>query len=129
MADIYVLTGNNSNTWTLVMHFAVPDVDNAVGINFRTALVNSGIGKGEDGRRTVLPTGDDTGGTISAAEEALLDDGSRFEHVASYRIESGGTSNSQLQSAIREFYAAENTAVQASVASRLRFFGHTESAS
>ena len=130
MADIYVLTGNNSNTWTLVMHFAVPNVNNAVGINFRTALVNSGIGLNtETGRRTVLPTGDDTGGTISAAEEALLDDGSRFEHVSSYRVESGGTSNADLQSAIREFYAAENASVQASVASRLRYFGHTESAS
>jgi len=129
MADMYILTGNNANEWTIVMHFAVPDTNNAVGINHRTALVNSGIGLGEGGRRTILPTGDDTDGTISAAEEALLDDGSRFEHVASYRVESGGTSNALLQSAIREFYAAENEAVQADVASRLRYFGHTESAS
>ncbi len=129
MADMYVLTGNNSNEWTIVMHFTVPDVDNAVGINFRTALVNSGIGLGEDGRRTILPTGDDTGGTISTAEEALLDSGERFEHVGSFRAESGGTSNAAIRASIREFYAAQNTSVQAKVASQLRYFGHTESAS
>ena len=130
MADIYVLTGNNSNTWTLVMHFDVPNTNNAVGINYRTALVNSGIGLNtETGRRTVLPTGDDLGGTISAAEEAFLDDGSRFEHVASLRLESNGTSNAELQSIIRDFYASTNVSVQASVGSRLRYFGHVESAS
>ena len=100
-----------------------------MGVNFRDALVNSGIGKGEDGRRTILPTGDDTDGTISAAEEALLDSGARFEHISSWLIESGGTSNVELQASIRQFYASENTVVQASVASRLRYFGHTESAS
>ena len=128
MADIYVLTGN-SNEWTLVMHFPVPNTNNAVGINFRTALVNSGIGKGEDGRRTILPTGDDLGGTISAAEEALLDSGERFEHVTSYIIESGGTSNPQRRALVRELYASLLTSRQAEVAAQLRYFGHTESAS
>ena len=129
MADMYVLTGNNANEWTIVMHFAVPNVNNAVGINFRTALVNSGIGQGENGRRTVLPTGDDTGGTISAAEEALLDSGERFEHVTSFRLESGGTSNALIRSALRDFYAAKNIHIQQDVGSRLRYFGRTESAS
>ncbi len=130
MADIYILTGNNSNTWTVVMHFAVPNTNNAVGVNFRDALVASGIGLDtETNRRTILPTGDDTGGTISTAEEALLDSGARFEHVSSYRIESGGTSNADLQASIREFYTAENTRVQNVNANVLRYFGHTESAS
>ena len=25
MADMYILTGNNANEWTIVMHFDVPD--------------------------------------------------------------------------------------------------------
>ena len=129
MADMYILTGNNSIDWTIVMHFDVPDTNNAVGINHREALVNSGIGQGEDGRRTILPTGDDTGGTISAAEEALLESGARFEHVGSFRAESGGASNAELRASIREFYAAENASVQARIGSQLRYFGHTESAS
>ena len=130
MADIYVLTGNNSNEWTLVMHFDVPDTNNAVGINHRDALVASGIGLNtETNRRTILPTGDDLGGTISTAEEALLDSGARYEHVGSFRAESGGTSNAALQASIREFYAAQNTRSQQDIGSRLRYFGHTESAS
>ncbi len=126
--EIRVLTGDNSDRWTLVMHFLVPDVNNVVGVNYRTAIVNSGLGQHEDGRRTVLPSGDGTGGTIDATREALLDSGEMFEYVASYRVESGGTSNAQLQSAIQEFYDSQNAAVQASVGSRLRYFGHTESA-
>lgn len=128
MADITVLTGNNSNEWTLVLHFPVPDVNNSAGINFRTALVSSGIGKQEGGRRTVLPPGNGIGGTISTAEEAQLDAGERFEHVKSFRAESGGTSNAQLRSSFRGCYASENVKVQANMASRLRYFGHTESA-
>ena len=128
MSDIHILTGNNNIGWTLAMHFAVPDVNNNVGINFRIALVNSGIGVGEDGRRTVMPVG--TGaGQINPAEEALLDAGELFEHVTSYIIESGGTSNPQRRALVRELYASLVTSVQASVASRLRYFGHTESAS
>ena len=129
MADMYILTGNNANEWTIVMHFDVPDTNNAVGINHREALVNSGIGLDtETGRRTVLPTGDDTGGTISTTEEALLDSGERFEHVTSLRLESGGTTAAEQVSILRDFYASTNVAVQASVGSRLRYFGHTESA-
>ena len=112
MADMYILAGNNSKEWTVVMHFPVSNTNNSVGVNFRTALITSGIGLNTDtGRRTRLPAGDDTGGTISAAEEALLDSGERFEHVAQFRLESGGTSNAQLQFSIRAFYAAEKTKI------------------
>ena len=128
MADMHILRGNNSNEWTIVMHFEVPDTNNAVGINYRTALVNSGIGLNDSGRRTVLPTGDGTGGTISVIEEALLDSGARYENVGSYRVESGGTSNAQLMSAIQSFYASENERLTAANESVLRYFGHTESA-
>ena len=128
MADMHILTGNNSREWSIAMHFVVPNANNTVGVNYRTALVNSGVGVGDDGRRSVLPSG--TGaGEITTAEEANLDNGSLFEHIASMRVESGGTSNAELQSTIREFYASENARVQAAIGSRLRYFGHTESAS
>ena len=127
MSDIHVLTGNNDIGWTLAFHFPVPDVNNNVGVNFRTALVNSGIGVGEDGRRTILPVG--TGaGQINPAEEALLDAGELVEHVALFRVESGGTSPGQLQSAVRQFYASSSLSVQSGLASVLRYFGHVESA-
>lgn len=129
MADMHILQGNNSNEWTIAMHFVVPNTNNAVGVNHRTALINSGIGLNPDtNRRTVMPTGDGTNGTISVAEEALLDSGALFESVGSFRAESGGTSNLELQASIREFYASENDRALAANASVLRYFGHTESA-
>lgn len=131
MSDIHVLTGDNSIGWTLVFHFPVPDVNNSVGISFRTALVNSKIGVGEDGRRTILTVGTPPTigpGEIHPDEEVLLDVGELFEHVAIFRVESGGTSNAQVKASIREFYASENAAVQAGIGSILRYFGHTESA-
>ena len=44
MADMYILTGNNSIDWTIVMHFDVPDTNNAVGINHREALATTRAG-------------------------------------------------------------------------------------
>jgi len=128
MADMHILTGNNAKEWTIVMHFTVPDTTNSVGVNFRTALLNSGEGVREGGRRSSLLAGDGTEGTISAAEEANLDNGSLFEHSVALLVESGGTSNPELQATIREMYATENSRVQAAIGSRLRYFGHTESA-
>ena len=128
MSDMHVLVGNNSNEWTVAMHFPVPDVSNAAGINYRIALVNSSLGLNlETGRRTIMSSG--TGpGQINPAVEALLDAGELFEHVSAWRLESGGTSIPQLRSSLQEFYAAGNTAAQAAVASKLRYFGHTEDA-
>ena len=127
MSDIHVLTGNNNIGWTLAMHFAVPDVNNSVGVNFRTALVNSGIGVNEDGRRSIMVVGAGAG-QINPAEEALIDAGELFESVGLFRVESGGTSPAQLQSAVRLFYAAQNTKAIDAIGSVLRYFGHTESA-
>lgn len=128
MADINIMTGNNAGEWTIVMHFPVPDTDNAVGVNFRTALLNSGLGLQENGRRTILASG--TGpGQITTVEEAQLDSGAIYEHSASFRAESGGTGNAVLQASVREFYVAQNASVQLSIGSKLRYFGHTMSAS
>ena len=44
MSDIHILAGNTSGEWQAVFHVAVPDANNAVSVNYRTALVNSGLG-------------------------------------------------------------------------------------
>ena len=128
MANIHVLAGNNSNEWQVAMHYPIPDRTNAAGVNYRVALVNSGIGLDpETGRRTIMPSG--TGpGQITSAVEAKLDAGELFEHVSHWRMESGGTSLPLRRAALQGFYAAENASVQANMASRLRYFGHTEDA-
>lgn len=128
MADIHVLTGNNAGSVTLVMHFLVPDADNNVSINYRTALVASNLGRAQNadgtfGRRSVLPSGAGIG-EITTAEEALLDSGELFEHVESVRVPAGAPLLAQAQT----HYAISNTTVQQNIAERLRFFGHTASA-
>ena len=43
MSDMHVLEGDGTK-WRIVMHFAVPNANNLVNVNYRTALVNSGLG-------------------------------------------------------------------------------------
>ena len=128
MGDIHVLAGNNSDVWQVAMHFPVADVSNAAGVNYRLALVTSGIGLDpETGRRTIMVSGNGPG-EINPAEENLLDAGELFEHVSGWRLETGGTSIPLLRASLQAFYASENARVQAGVASRLRYFGHVEDA-
>ncbi len=126
MADMHVMTGDGEK-WTIVMHIAVPNTDNSVGMNHRSALMRSEYGV-VDGRRTILPEGN-LAGQITAAEEALLDSGALYEHVGTFMVESGSSSNAELRASIREFYAREKDTVQDRLATCLRYFGHTESAS
>ena len=76
MADMHVLTGT-TRRYRVIMHFAIPNSNNDVGVNYRTALVNSGIGG-----TTELIEG--TGvGEITTAEKALVASGEVFEHSVS----------------------------------------------
>ena len=133
MTDIFVLAGNNAGEVSLVCHLPVADANNAVGVNVRTALVASGTGPKEGGRRPILlasTTGDAATaneGEISDDESALLDTGVLFEVVASMRVPDGA-SNATLIEQAQAKYAAINASVQQTVGSRLNFFGHTMSA-
>ena len=121
MADIHVLTGDQNRSWSVVMHFNVPDATNEVGVNYRTALVTSGLGGS-----TALPDGDGTGGTISAAEKAEIEAGIKAEYSASVLVESGGTSPAEMRAMLRGEYARQNATAIANLQSRLRYFGHVE---
>ncbi len=120
MADIHVLAGDGKSRWSIVAHFAVPDASNSVSVNWRTALVNSGLG----GSSLIEGTG---AGQITAAELAQVNAGALFEHHFQFLAESGGSSNLELQAALRSEYAKHETAVLASLQRRLKYFGHTES--
>ncbi|MCP4248073.1 MAG: hypothetical protein GY778_13585 [bacterium] len=120
MADMHVLDGDGLR-WRIAMHFAVPDANNAVAVNYRTALVNSGLGGS-----TVLTEGPGDG-QITAVEKALVVAGEVYEHLASFLVESGGTATAELRASLRQFYSREKAAVIADLQRRLRYFGHTES--
>ena len=122
MADMHVVTGNENGEWDIIMHFAVPDINNDVGVNYRTALINSGSGV-----TTSLPDGDGTEGTIDATEKASIESGALHEHRARFLVESGGSSNAELQTTLRAFYTQEKTRILDKLQMQLRYFGHTES--
>jgi len=118
--DIHVLSGDGSN-WNVAFHFSVPNANNAVAVNYRTALLNSKLGG-----TTALPDGDGTAGTISAAEKALILAGAVYEHQATWVIETWGTTNAQLRATLRTMYAREEAKVLAEIQRKLRYFGHVE---
>lgn len=121
MADMHVLAGDGLYRWTLVMHFLVPDQNNQVSVNYRTALVNSGLG----GTGMTEGTG---AGQVTVAEKALIDAGEIYEHTIQFLAESGASTLPQLLAAAQAAYAQENTRVTAALQKKLRYYGYTGSA-
>lgn len=123
MADIHVLAGDGLGAWTIVFHFVVPDQNNNVAINYRTALINSALGG-----ISVMAEGS-AAGQITSAELALVAAGEVYEHSEAFLAESGATSNAEMLAAAREIYAARETPVLNRLRKKLRYYGYTGSAS
>lgn len=121
MSDMHVLTGSGES-WNVIGHFAVPDQTNVASINYRTAIVNSGVGG-----TTVLPDGDGNGGSISAAEKSQIEAGELYEHAFSVRLEANGATTPAAVALLKERYAEMKTRVVNKVKARLKYFGHNES--
>jgi len=122
MADIHILTGDGIEQWTIAAHYAIPDTTNEVSVNYRTALINSGLGG-----TSQLAEG--TGaGQITTAEMAQIAAGELFEYTFSFYAESGATTNAQLLSAVRNEYNGRQSRVIASLQRRLKYYGWSGSA-
>lgn len=121
MADIHVLSGNGIDKWTLIFHFAVPNVNNAVSVNYRTALVNSGLGG-----TTSMASGAGPG-QMSGAELILIEAGELFEHSVSFPIESGSTDNAEMLAVSRQIYARDETRMIERLQRKLKYFGFSGS--
>ena len=119
MADIHVLAGDGLRYWTLIFHYAVPDQDNNVGVSYRTALVNSGLG-GTSQMAEGIGTGQ-----IATAELASLQAGELYEFSLSFLAESGATNNAELLAAIRAQYVRCESPVLNRLRKRLRYYGYT----
>ena len=72
MANIHILD-NQAGRVLLVLHIAIPAGNNSAGMAWRAALLRTG------GGTTMLPDGDGTLGTISAAEKASVLAGAIYE--------------------------------------------------
>ena len=68
MANVHILDYQDGGRLRMVFHFAVPNTSNPRGVNYRTILAQLGLYG-----TTILPDGDGTNGTISAAEKASID--------------------------------------------------------
>ena len=121
MADIHVLE-THGGLVSVVLHIPVPDANNTVGVAWKTALLNSGMGG-----NTSLPDGDGTNGTISAPEKTLIESGELYEHRVTNPLDSGGKTTEQRRVTLRAMCVAERLAVIKRIQKRLEYFGHTES--
>lgn len=115
MAEFHALAANNE-VLRYALHVPIPNANNSAGLNWRTALLRSGAGG-----TTVLPDGDGTGGTISAAEKASIQSGAIYEHQGEVALELVPPAG-QL-AFLDALIAAETARVQAAIQSRLKWFG------
>ena len=113
MSRLHILAGGQC-----LLHETVPLGNNAAGVPWRTALINSGMGG-----RTILASG--TGpGQIATAESTQIASGELYE--ISFRFESPpGASAAQLNAAMDAQIANLSAETQARLASELRLYGLT----
>lgn len=113
MSNLHILE-TPPNRMRFVIHVAVASANNSAGINWRTVLVRSGIGG-----KTILPDGDGTGGTISAAEKAEVLAGSIYEAVLDEKT--WPTSNAELDA----LFNTRRVQILADLQNRLKYYGAT----
>ena len=119
MSNIYVLAANTlQGDYSVAVHIVIPSVNNLVGVNYQTALINSGIGG-----RTILPTGDGTKGTISAADLASIQAGSLYEVTTTFRPTGGNLA--AIQASLLASAEALQTSALAQLQAQLQYFGYT----
>ena len=114
MANSHILEQLAPGRFRVVYHVAIPATNNAAGVAWRTAIVNS-----RDATRpvSVLPDGDGTGGTISAAEKAQLTSGAVYEVV---REEKG-----QTLAAFAAMFTQRSAEILAALQARYAQYGRT----
>jgi hypothetical protein len=119
MANYHVLTGlPDGNAFRVVFHISIPSANNRAGINYRSALINSGLGGS-----TVLPDGSGTGGTISAAEKTQIQSGAVYEHVEEVNT-NPGESAADYKTRLDALHAQRVNQIQDYLSKRLTYFGY-----
>jgi len=111
MANLHVLEQIGPARFRVVLHVAIPAGNNPAGVPRRTAVA----AHVDAAKPSVLPDGDGTAGTISAAEKAQIISGAVYEVV---RDEKG-----QTGAGINAMFAARSAEVLAALQARLAQFG------
>lgn len=113
----------DGNSYRIAYHIPIPSANNGAGVNYRAALVGSGIGG-----TTVMTEGNGSG-QITTAEKALIASGQILEVVEQYQTNPTEVSNATtLQTNITTRYTAlANTSgvFITALKNRLAFWGGT----
>ncbi len=126
MAKAHVLT-TQGQVSRVAFHISIPAAgNNGAGIQWRTAVKNSGVAfpEGKAGT-TILPDGDGTGGTISSTEKTDLVNGLIVEAVSNDVTIPSGLTTAQANAFLDDLHAAKAAEVQAIIQARLQYFGYT----
>ncbi len=113
MANLHVLEQTAPGRFRVVLHVAIPAGNNPAGVPWRTAVA----AHVDAAHPSVLPDGDGTAGTISAAEKAQLVSGAVYEAV---REEKGQTTTSAAN-----IYALRSADILADLQARYAQYGRT----
>jgi len=113
MSDYHILDGQpNGNRYRVVMHFSVPDVNNEVGVNYRTALLQR-LGGSQPSQ---VPF-------IEVAEQTQLDAGELLEYIVPDFTTHPGETLLQKQDRLDSLYSTRQTQIQENLQARLEYWG------
>jgi hypothetical protein len=118
MANWHARLGDgDGNSFEIIYHVPIPNTNNRVGVNYRSALVNSGLGG------TTRMTEGVSAGQISTAEKLSVTTGALYEFVEVLNTNPGETA-ADLQARIDARFAAITVQVQSALSKRLTYWGH-----
>jgi len=114
MSDYHILTASDDgNTLRIVAHFPVPDTNNDIGVNYRTALIQMLGGS----QTSAVPF-------IEQIEQDALDAGELYEYSATFNTWPGET-KLQKQDRLDALYVTKQADVLAALSFRLSYWGHS----
>lgn len=118
MSNYHILDGiTDGNRFRVAIHVAVPNTNNLVSVNYRTALRQ--LRQLPDGTfpKSAVPF-------IQAAEQTQLDNGELIEEIIEFNTHPG-QNLAQKQAALDAAYSASIAPVQAKYANILQFWGYS----
>lgn len=118
MSNIHVLSGNTNGLYTAIIHTPTPVGNNAVGVSWKTALVNSGMAK------TVMTPGV-AAGQISSAEKAQIEAGDVIEAVTQWQDDLTFTTQQRLDDFTLRTQQAVTDRLDR-LSAQLKYFGYTQ---
>lgn len=118
MSRLHILAGSGVNSFQCALHETVPAGNNAAGVPWSTALVNSGVGG-----RSIMAVGSGAG-QITQAEMDQIIAGTLYEVLFTFQNDPNWT-QAQRNAAMDTQIATLSAETQTRIASSLRLFGLT----